>query len=215
MRRIAILAILLSPARLFADDSLNQKIEKTYIDPVLSQIEGAARSGADPNATQGPSLFLPTMDPVSPSAKRAADFATSKLIDPVSDQLTDTAAKAAHALGSADADADASGLEDRIFDFPNQMALRITHTIQNLFQSPQTVSAPAQPLSGQSGQEALAPMAVPKDFYYRKDSLSLVKGSAGGGMSAPKLNSQGGNAGNQRKFKPFHIDAPKSFSQPQ
>jgi hypothetical protein len=213
MRRLAILAIFLLPAACFAEDSLNQKIEKNYVDPVLSRIESAARTGADPNATQEPSSFMPSMDPVSPSAKKAADFATSKLIDPIGDQLSDTASHAAHALGSADANADASGLEDRIFDFPNQMALKFTGMIQGLFQSPQTLSAPAQPLPDQSGRDALAPLAVPKDFYYRKDSLSLVKGSAGaGGLASPKL-SQSGNGTSPRKFKPFRIDKPGSLGQ--
>jgi len=210
MRRLIFLVVLLLPISSRADEALNQKIEKTYVDPVLARIEAAARTGADPNATQEQPLFMPTLDPVSPSARRAADFAASKLIDPVGDQLSDTAGRAARALGSAQADADASGLEDRIFDFPNEMALRITRTLEGLFQSGQTLSAPAQPLPG---QEAMTPMAVPKDFYYRKDSLSLVKGSAGGGgLASPRLN-QSGSGSTPRKFKPFRIDKPNSLGQ--
>ncbi len=178
-----------SPA--FADDAVNQHIQNNYIDPILDQIGTAARTAADPNGFAEPNLLMPGLDTMSPHARRAVDYAKTRLIDPLTDASQNTAAQAARVLGSSDANATAPGLEDHIFDFPNQMALQITQMIREMMTSREALSAPADPLPGDNLpanlRKKMTPVATPKDFAYRKDSTTLVRGGHGSALGGRKL----------------------------
>lgn len=191
--------LLVLPAR--AEDSVADKIKKDYVEPVFDNVSKAAKSAADPNATASPALWSPNIDGASPAARKAVDYARGKLIDPIGDELGDKAGRAAHVLGSPDANADSAGLEDSIFSFSNRMAEHITGVVRDMFSPKKTlILQPVEPLPGQEAlRKNLAPVATPNDFAYRKDSTALVHGSPGAAMAGePGLKSRS-------KLKPIRI----------
>lgn len=199
MKLIA-LVLLSLPLSARAEDSTTDKIKKDYVDPIFDNVGKAAKNAADPNAVASPALWAPSTEGMSPAAKKAVDYTRAKLIDPIGDELGDKAGRAAAMLGSADTSADSSALEDSIFNFPTKMAARITDVMRDMFSPHRTlILQPVAPLPGQEQiQKKLAPVATPKDFAYRKDSLSLVKGSGAASMS-PRLRTKS-------RLKPMSLD---------
>ena len=177
---------------LLAQDTVNQTVQKQYIDPILEQIGNAAHAAADPNSMAQTPMPMPGFDAMSPHARRAVDYAKTKLIDPLTDATQNSALQAARVLGSPDPNASAPGLEDHIFDFPNQMAGQITQMIHEIMNSREVLSAPADPLPGETLppnlRKKMTPVATPKDFAYRKDSIGLVRGAHGSALGGRKLN---------------------------
>jgi hypothetical protein len=187
MPKLLAAVLLLLPAISRADDGVSARVQQDYIDPILGQIGNAARTGAAPNDME----LMPAM---TPQAREAVRYAQTKLIDPLTEASQNTASQAARVLGSADTSAAAApALQDHIFDLPNQMALQITQMIQEMMTGKQALSAPAEPLTAENLppnlRRAVAPVAKPKDFAYRKDSTKMVRG-----RSAPR----------NRGLKPFN-----------